>query len=153
MFYHHVGAFAGVLIGGRLADVLSKGSKRNRLYIQSVALLLGAPFIYWMAMGDTLTVVYVALFLFGLFRGIYDSNIFASLYKIVRPYMRSSASGLMLMCAFLMDAFAPLILGILKPTVGLSRGLSLLSISYVIGALLLFVAGYFYFNKDKEVEI
>ena len=150
MFYHHIGAFAGVLIGGRVADVLAKKSRQNRLYVQSVGLLLGAPFIYWMAVGDTLTMVYVALFLFGIFRGIYDSNIFASLYEIVRPYMRSSSSGLMLMCAFLMGAFAPLILGLLKPTLGLTKGLSLLSISYLLGAVLLFVGARFFFNRDKE---
>lgn len=150
MFYHHMGAFGGVLIGGRIADVLAKKSRRNRLYIQAAALLLGAPFIYWMAMGDTLTIVYAALFLFGIFRGVYDSNIFASLYEIVKPYMRSSSSGLMLMCAFLMGAFAPLILGLLKPTLGLTTGLSLLSISYIVGAVLLFIGGRFFFEKDKE---
>lgn len=80
---HHVGAFAGVLLGGRLADLLAKKSRQNRLYILSAALLFGAPFIYWMAMGDTLTTVYVALFLFGVFRGVYDSNIFASLPLLI----------------------------------------------------------------------
>jgi hypothetical protein len=59
----------------------------------------------------------------------------------------------MLMCAFLMGAFAPLILGVLKPTLGLTKGLSLLSISYVIGALLLFAGGRFFFNNDKESNV
>lgn len=150
MFYHHVGAFAGVLIGGRMADIFAKRNRRNRLVVQSFALLLGAPFIYWMAMGESITIVYVALFLFGIFRGIYDSNIFASLYEVVRPEMRSSSSGLMLMCAFLAGAFAPLILGILKPTLGLATGLSYLSVSYVLGALLIGVAVCFFFKHDKE---
>lgn len=150
MFYHHVGAFAGVLIGGRMADIFVKRNLHNRLVVQSFALLLGAPFIYWMAMGESITIVYVALFLFGIFRGIYDSNIFASLYEVVRPEMRSSSSGLMLMCAFLAGAFAPLILGILKPTLGLATGLSYLSISYVLGALLIGMAVCFFFKHDKE---
>ncbi|MBC8033191.1 MAG: MFS transporter [Chitinophagaceae bacterium] len=150
MFYHHIGAFAGVLIGGRIADIVAKVARRNRLYTQAIALLLGAPFIYWMAMGDTLTIVYASLFLFGFFRGVYDSNIFASLYEVVKPYMRSSSSGLMLMCAFLMGAFAPLILGLLKPTLGLTKGLSLLSLSYIAGAILIFTGARFFFQKDKE---
>lgn len=150
MFYHHAGALAGVVAGGRGADVLAKGSRRNRLYLQSAALLAGAPFIYWMATGSTLTGVYAALFVFGVFRGVYDSNIFASLYEIVKPYLRSSSSGLMLMCAFLAGAFAPLVLGVLKPTLGLSKGLSWLSVSYLLGAALLFTAAKFFFEKDKE---
>ena len=94
--------------------------------------------------------VYIALFLFGIFRGIYDSNIFASLYEVVRPEMRSSSSGLMLMCAFLVGAFSPLILGLLKPTLGMTKGLSYLSVCYVLGALLIALAVRRYFKNDKE---
>lgn len=150
LFYHHIGALGGVLIGGRIADSLVRKNRRNRLLVQCAGLLLGAPFIYLMAVGESLTVVYTSLFLFGVFRGVYDSNIFAGLYEIVRPEMRSTSSGLMLMFAFLVGAFAPLILGILKPTLGLSAGLSWLSVSHVIGAVLLAIAAYFYFDKDKE---
>lgn len=149
MFYHHVGAFAGVIIGGRLADIFAKRNRGNRLLVQVIALLCGAPFIYWMAVGNTLGVVYAALFVFGIFRGIYDSNIFASLYEVVKPEMRSSSSGLMLMCAFLVGAFSPLILGILKPTLGMTRGLSYLSVSYLVGALLIGIAVRYYFKNDK----
>lgn len=67
MFYHHIGAFAGVLTGGRVADVLAKKSRQNRLYVQSVGLLLGAPFIYWMAVGDTLNHGICSLVSFWLF--------------------------------------------------------------------------------------
>ena len=150
MFYHHVGAFAGVIVGGRIADVLAKRNRSNRLAVQSIALLCGAPFIYLLATGSTITVVYTALFLFGIFRGIYDSNIFASLYEVVRPEMRSSSSGLMLMCAFLVGAFSPLILGLLKPTLGMTKGLSYLSVCYVLGALLIALAVRRYFKNDKE---
>ena len=150
MFYHHVGAFAGVLIGGRIADVYAKRNRANRLAVQSIALLCGAPFIYLMAVGGSITIVYTALFVFGVFRGIYDSNIFASLYEVVKPEMRSSSSGLMLMCAFLVGAFSPLILGMLKPTLGMTKGLSYMSVSYVVGALLIFVAVRYYFKNDKE---
>lgn len=150
MFYHHIGAFGGVLLGGKLADWLVKKNRRNRMLLQCLGLLLGAPFIYGMAAGDTVTVVYTCLFFFGVFRGVYDSNIFAGLYEVVKPEMRSTASGLMLMFAFLVGAFAPFILGRLKPSVGLSVGLSWLSASHVLGAALLAAGAYFYFHKDKE---
>lgn len=149
MFYHHAGAFIGVLIGGRAADALAKTAGRNRLLVQCAGLLVGAPFIYWMATGSTVAVVYAALFLFGVFRGVYDSNIFASLYEIVPPNMRSSSSGIMLMGAFLAGAFAPLILGILKPTLGLETGLAWLSVSYLLGAALLAIAAFYFFRRDK----
>lgn len=148
MFYHHLGAFIGVIAGGATADRLSKFNPRNRLVVQAVSLLAGAPFIYWIGMSSTATTTYAALFLFGVFRGAYDSNIFASLYEVVKPAIRSSASGLMLMFAFLVGAFSPYMLGILKPTLGLAEGMSRLWMSYFLGATFITAGVVFFFKKD-----
>lgn len=149
MFYHHLGAFTGVMIGGSIADKLSKINTRNRLVVQAVALLCGAPFIYWVGMAETQVVTYLALFAFGVFRGVYDSNIFASLFEVVKPAIRSSASGLMLMCAFLVGALAPYMLGVLKPVLGLSKGMSWLWVSYFLGAMFIFLAIAYFFKRDR----
>lgn len=149
MFYHHAGAFLGVIIGGLVSDKVSKINPGNRLLVQAVAMLAAVPFIYWIGMGSTPVITYAALFFFGVFRGIYDSNIFASLYEVVKPAIRSSSSGLMLMCAFLVGAFAPLLLGVLKPTLGLAQGLSWLWVSYFLGAVSLFTALLFFFKTDR----
>ena len=149
LFYHHAGAIIGVLIGGKLADRFSLKDRKARLLLQGIALLVASPFIFWMAAGQTEIITYSALFIFGIFRGAYDSNIFASLYEVVPVKIRSSASGLMLMCAFLAGAFSPYILGILKPTLGLTLGLSLLSIAYVLGGLMIITAALVFFKKDK----
>lgn len=148
LIYHHVGAFFGVMFGSRLADKLARKAPKKRMVIQSVALLLGAPFIFIMGFADNQAITYGALGLFGFMRGVYDSNIFASLYEVVKPSIRSSATGFMLMFAFLMGAFAPLILGVLKPTLGLAASFSSLSLFYVLGAMLIFIAIRFWFNKD-----
>ncbi|TKC65142.1 MFS transporter [Pedobacter hiemivivus] len=150
MFYHHIGAFIGVLIGGLVSDKVSRINPGNRLVVQAVAMLGAVPFIYWIGMGTTPFATYLALFFFGIFRGIYDSNIFASLYEVVKPAIRSSSSGFMLMCAFLVGAFAPLLLGVLKPTLGLSTGLSWLWVSYFLGAAFLLTAVLFFFKTDRQ---
>jgi MFS family permease len=149
LFYHHAGAFLGVLSGAKIADHYAKSRPQSRLIIQSLGLLIGAPFIYWMSVSTSLSIAYVALFIFGFFRGWYDSNIVASLYEIVPIKLRSTSYGLMLACAFLIGASSPYLLGYLKPTFGLSAGLSSLSIFYVIGGLLIATAVVFTFKKDK----
>jgi sugar phosphate permease len=149
LFYHHVGAVIGVLVGGKLTDRLSVKNRKARLLVQGLSLLIASPFIFWMAAAQTEVVTYAALFIFGVFRGAYDSNIFASLYEVVAVKIRSSASGLMLMCAFLVGAFSPYALGLLKPTLGLSLGLSLLSVAYVLGGAMIIIAALFFFKKDK----
>lgn len=152
MFYHHVGAVIGVIIGGKLADYYSLKVKKARLIVQGIALLLASPFIYWMAASTTELTTYSALFIFGIFRGAYDSNIFASLYEVVPENIRSSASGIMLMGAFLVGAFSPYILGVLSPSLGLSNGLSLLSLVYVLGSFFVLVAAFMFFKKDRVIS-
>ncbi|RZL41954.1 MAG: MFS transporter [Pedobacter sp.] len=151
MFYHHVGAFFGVMIGGFLADKYAILFGGNRLLIQAIALLMAAPFIYWIGMAPSTFQTYFALFCFGIFRGVYDSNIYASLYEVVAPKIRASVSGLMLMFAFLTGAFSPFLLGLLKPIMGLAVGFSWLWVSYVIGAVCLLVALRVYFKKDAFI--
>lgn len=152
MFYHHAGAFAGVLLGGKLSDRLVAGSKTARPQIQLYGLLAGAPFIYLMAQSGSLALTCLSLALFGFFRGVYDCNIFSSLFDVTEERLRSSASGLMLMIAFMISAASPLLLGILKPGLGLDGGLSLLSLSYLLGAGILGVAIRFFYRRDFKPE-
>lgn len=152
LIYHHIGAFLGVMVGARLSDKLAGKDPKKRLVIQSVALFGGAPFIFLMGFTNNQIITFGALAVFGFMRGVYDSNIFASLYEVVKPSIRSSATGFMLMFAFLMGAFAPLILGILKPTLGLAASFSSLSIFYTLGAGFIFLAVKFFFKKDYYEE-
>jgi sugar phosphate permease len=152
LIYHHIGAFTGVMFGARIADRMAKTSPSKRLLVQSLALLMGAPFIFLMGYSDNQIITYSSLALFGFARGVYDSNIFASLYEVVNTAVRSSATGFMLMFAFLMGAFAPLVLGILKPTFGLAASFSGLSLFYLTGAVLIFIAIKSWFKTDYVGE-
>ena len=150
LFYHHLGALLGVLSGARIADHYANKQPKVRLIVQALGLLAGAPFIYWMSVSTSQNLTYTALFIFGIFRGWYDSNIVASLYEIVPLELRSTAYGLMLMCAFLIGAASPVILGLIKPMVGMSTGLSYLSLIYILGAGLIGIAATVYFKRDRE---
>lgn len=147
-FYHYVAAFIGVLFGASLADRYCGKIIGMRGIVQGTGLLLGAPFIFLLGMGNTPFMIYMALAFFGIFRGIYDSNIFAALYDVVEPRFRSTATGLMLMFAFITGASAPYILGKVKPILGLAWGLSALSVVYVAAAICIFIAVKFYYKKD-----
>lgn len=152
MFYHHVFAFLGVLTGGRFSDRLAKTSVAARLKIQAFGLLLACPFIFLLGSSGNLFWVYAAMGVFGFFRGIYDSNIYASLFLVTAPRIRASVSGAMIMFAFLIGAFAPWILGTVKPTLGLSNGLSALSMVYLLGSIFIFIALKFTLFKEVNDE-
>ncbi len=148
-FYHYIAAFFGVLLGASLADRHCNKIMGMRGLVQATGLLLAAPFIFLLGMSETPLIIYAVLALFGLFRGVYDSNIFAALYDVIEPRFRSTATGLMLMFAFVTGAAAPFILGKIKPILGLSWGLSALSAVYVFAACCIFIAVRFYYKKDS----
>jgi len=152
MLWHYIFAFIGVMVGGRVSDRLAARRRTIRMEMEYLGLLLGAPFIWLMGASSNLTMVYVALAGFGFFRGIYDSNLFAALFDVIPPRYRSSATGLMLSCAFTVGATSPVLLGYVKQHVNLSIGLSSLGAVYLLGAVLIFAATKLFFAKDYVHE-
>jgi len=150
VFYHYLCAFFGVMLGGRLTDRWAARRPGVRFEANAYGLLLGAPFIYLMAQTSSAGLCFLMLGLFGLFRGVYDSNLFASLFDVIKPQYRASATGLMLSFAFLVGAFSPTVLGMVKTRFGLSVGLSSLAGFYVAGGAIILSACVLYFRKDHE---
>jgi MFS family permease len=148
-FYHFIGASSGVLIGARIADKYSHKITGARGIVQIIGLSIGAVFIYLMGKSESLPVIYAAMAFFGICRGVYDSNIFAALYDVIDVPYRSTATGIMLMFAFIVGSVAPYVLGVLKPLIGLSNGLAFLSVGYIFGAFCILFALLFFYKKDK----
>ncbi|MEK7405488.1 MAG: MFS transporter [Acidobacteriota bacterium] len=148
MFYHHLFAFFGVMLGGRLSDHFARTRPRFRLELQGAGLLLATPFLYLIGSTSELAPTYFALGAFGFFRGFYDSNIYASLFEVIEPRFHASASGVMTAFAFVVGSFAPVALGAVKQAVGLSLGLSGLSLVYLAAAGSMFTAVSVFFQDD-----
>jgi predicted MFS family arabinose efflux permease len=147
--YHHAGAAAGVLLGGRLADYLSLRSRLSRPLIQLTGLVLAVPFIFLLGWSGSQMVVFISMGLFGLFRGLYDSNLFASLYEVVRPQARATATGIMLAVGFLGGGSSALAVGWMSRRIGLGMALSATSASYVIAAALMGATCLWWFQRDS----
>lgn len=152
MFYHHGAAFAGVLAGGWLSDRYARRRPRIRLELQAFSLLAGAPFIYLTGAAETQTIACVGLAGFGLFRGMYDSNIYASLFEVIAPRYRASACSAMVCGAFVTASSAPLLLGWAKGAVGLSFAISAMWVLYVLGAISILVGVRRCFERERVLE-
>ena len=152
MFFHFAAAFMGVLLGGKLSDKYALKRKTIRLETELVGLLFGAPFIFWMGYTTHLYVSYAMLACFGFFRGIYDSNLYAALFDVIEPDLRASSVGIMTAFAFIVGALAPLVLGYLKTDFGLALGISSLSVGYLFGACMIFIALKCFFLKEYYVD-
>ncbi|MCE5345520.1 MAG: MFS transporter [Bacteroidales bacterium] len=148
-FYLNVAAFIGVMIGARIADKLAQKVVGIRAIVQMIGLLIGIPFIIIIGKSNSLFFLYSALAFFGLSRGMFDSNIFAALYDVIEIPYRSTATGIMLMFAFVVGSASPYVLGILKPIFGLSNGLAFLSIGFIFAVICILIALIFFYKKDK----
>ncbi|MBI5691082.1 MAG: MFS transporter [Verrucomicrobia bacterium] len=149
MFYHHASALAGVLLGGWLSDRAVQSDPNARLKLQCLGLALGAPFLLFMGTGSTPFAVLGGSAGFGFFRGIFEANLYAVLFDVIAPTLRASASGFMIMFAFLTGACSPYLLGVLKPTLGLAHGLASLGVVYLLGALAIALAWRVFAARDR----
>ncbi|GAA5219988.1 hypothetical protein GCM10025777_06180 [Membranihabitans marinus] len=148
MFYTHLFAFIGIIIAGRISDKLAQKDPAKRLLMQALGLLVASPFIFMMGFAQHLFFVYIGFAGFGFARAFFEANIYTVLFDVIPRQYRSSASGVMIMIGFGVGSLSSVILGYLKPIIGLSLGISLLSIIWVVCGIVLLIAYRFYFAID-----
>ena len=149
MFYTHFAAFFGVLIAGKLSDIVgAKGKPALRTAMQGLGLLVAASCIYYMGHSSSLGVVFAALAIFGFARAFFDANTYVVLYDVIPAKFHSSASGVMIMIGFGTGALAPVILGLIKEASGLSLGFTILAAIWVVCGLIMIVGGKLFYKRD-----
>src|SRR5207244_3391982 len=131
--YAQVASMVGAFVGGWLADVLRMRIAAGRVFVQGAALLLGAPFVFLCGQAQSLQTVVLTLTAWGLFKGLYDANIFAAVFDVVEPEARGTLAGLMNMVGWIGGAAAPVIVDYLSARTGLGPAISTAASVYVAG--------------------
>jgi len=152
-FYFQAASIVGVLAGARLGDKYVSKISGIRGWIQVFGFIFGAPFIYFMATSASIRIVNLSLFGFGLFKGMYDSNMFASLYEVIEEKYRAAATSFMLMIGFIVGSVSPYLLGVMEPRLGLSNGLAMMSIVYFLSSIPVIVATIFTMKREKVISL
>jgi MFS family permease len=148
MFYTHLFAFIGILIAGKYSDILAAKNPARRMMMQGVGLLVAVPFIFMMGNASVLWAIYLGFTGFGFARAFFDANTYTVLYDVIPVKYHSSASGVMIMTGFAAGSLAPIVLGYLKSEFGLSFGISMLAVVWLICGLLMLMAGKLFYLKD-----
>lgn len=151
VIWHYVGCLAGIMVASRVSDRLAAKWRPARMAINFVGLFSGAPCIFLAYATSQLWLCCLGLFLFGLAHGVYDSNMFASLYDVIKPRYRAAATGFMCFGAFIMGAVAPKLFGALQDAgISTKNCLSGLSLSYLAGALVILFTIFVFLKRDYE---
>ena len=133
-------SMAGSPAGGWWADALRGKMPGGRMLVQAIGLAAGAPFVVLCGWTRSVPLLIVALTAWGFFKGIYDANIFASIFDVIPAEARGRAAGLMNMVGWLGGGIAPVAVGYVAQRSSLSAAIMLTASVYVLGALLLAAA-------------
>ena len=128
-------SIAGVLLGGFAADRVVLSGRWTRRQVQGCGLVMGVPCLFLLGRAPTIRTLLTAMIGFGLCKGIYDSNIWASLYDAVPVARRGVAAGLMNSIGWLGAGAAPIAAAAGAKLFGFSACLSATSLIYLVLAV------------------
>lgn len=149
-------AILGVMVGGRMSDKMAQKSKLARMYTEAIGLLVGAPFLLMVGWASNIWVAGAAMSLYGIFRGVYDSNIYAAMFDVIDPKLRASSVGILTAFAFIVGCLAPVYLGWVQgdgdSLESFSWGISSMGAFFLVGGLLITYAAKRTFLKERYEE-
>lgn len=147
--YPQVASMGGSVFGGYLADKFVRRSRGGRVLVQFIGVMAGAPFVILCGLGGSLSLVILALIAWGFFKGMYDSNIFASAFDVIPAESRGTISGLMNCVGWLVGGgLAPVLVGLFAEHISLGKTIALTSSIYVLAGILLIATRQLFIDRD-----
>jgi MFS family permease len=143
----HLASALSVPVGGWLADRWARRRAGGRMQVQALGLVVGSVFVFLVGTTSNVTILLVVMTLFGLCKGLYDSNIFAAIFDVIEPRARGTAAGIMNTVGWGGGALGPLAVGWFTKygrhateMENMSEAIAFCSVIYVVGAVLLLAA-------------
>lgn len=147
----HLASVVGAPLAGVLADRLARRFAGGRIVVQSFGLLGGAGFVFLVGKTSSVSTLLIAMACFGFCKGIYDSNIFASVCDFVDPRARATATGIMNTIGWGGGGLGPVFLGWFAQHGGrntemgnMSAAIAWCGAIYFVGALVLMASLFFF---------
>ncbi len=144
------GAFVGVMIGSRICDKLFSKIKHIRFSLNMIGFILTTPVVLLLASTSSLSAFKLGLVLYGIFKGISDSCMFASIMDVVPARYRASGMGIMICGGFFIGSTSSTVLGFIRDSFSLTAGISSLTFFCVLNVIALAVIIKFFFKRDFE---
>jgi MFS family permease len=143
----HLASAISVPVAGWLADRWSRKHATGRMKVQAIGLFLGAGLVSVVGTTKDKTTLLLAMTLFGICKGFYDSGIFAALFDSIDPRARGSAAGLMNTVGWTGGALGPLFIGLASKyganaseVENMSKAIAWCGAVYLVAAVLILAA-------------
>ncbi len=109
--YIQIASFAGVLLGGAVADWWMRKTNRGRIFTSSIGVALLVPALLGLGYAWSLGAAVGFMILFGLGWGFFDCNNMPILCQIARPEHRATGYGFMNLVSISVGGLATVALG------------------------------------------
>jgi MFS family permease len=146
--YINIASFAGVLLGGIVADYWMRKTNRGRIFTSAAGVLLLVPALLGLGFAWSLGAAVGFMLLFGLGWGFFDCNNMPILCQIARPEHRATGYGFMNLVSISVGAGATVVLGWMR-----DHGIKFSIAFAVLAAVALFSAALILLLKPPTAEL
>lgn len=137
-FFIQPATIAGLLFGGTLGDRCGRKWIQGRTAVQTIGLVALVPVLVVIGLSQDRTLLAVAMVVYGLGVGLYQSNLWTTTFEVVDPAARATAVGLLNLVSGLFGSWIDPIIGKTYPLLGgLGNVLAGLSLPVGLSVLLL----------------
>lgn len=137
-FFMQAGSVGGVVLGGLLADRWGSRWVRGRVFTQALGLVIAGPFFCLVGVTASPVLLFVALVVFGIGHGAYDSSCMPVLCQVAKPELRATGYGFFNFVGTLAGGAIAAVAGAMKSSMGLGGIMEVAGALLIVGALLLF---------------
>ena len=143
---------AGYFFGGFLGDAAYKRNVSGRLYVSLAGIILGAIFltITLSQPVESVNAFRILMSVSAFFIPLASPNIATSVYDVVVPEVRSSATSVQYFLGNLGSAFAPLLAGAISAISSLQTAMLGISLSAWLLTAVILAIGIYYFPADAK---
>ncbi len=144
--YIQASAFAGVILGGILADRWSRSNYKARLYVIVIGFTIGMPFLFLIPSTRIFALAILGMLVYGLAKGFNDSNLMPVLCQVIDNRYLATGYGFL-------NFLSTLIGGLMVYAVGALKDANVdLSVAYQVMAVVMLLAAWsmFFVKLKKE---
>ncbi len=133
--FPQIGSFAGMLLGGWLADHWQAKSRAGRFWVVMAGFVFSAPAIYGIAYAPNIETMRAAAIAFGLFNGFISANQAPCAFDVVPPALRASTVGAYNTVGGIVSGLAPFLGGLSRDRLGLDGLLAATAVALLLGSV------------------
>ncbi|MFN2215649.1 MAG: MFS transporter, partial [Anaerolineales bacterium] len=140
----------GYFVGGTLGDWLFKRTKKGRIIVSSVGVILGAIFLMMALLTpiEQRTTFFIWMALTAIFMPFSSPNVLSTIFDITAPEVRSTAQSVEYFIENSGAALAPIIAGAVALATTKQTAILYLSVSAWILCFLLYLGALFFIDGD-----